>query len=202
MKNNLISVLTPTHNRKRFLAQMIESVARQNEQGFIHEHIIIDNKSTDGTRQMVRRMAKKDKRIKYIYNPKADWAYGNIVSIDRDNRLWKDLFEYNTRYILKRNFLYTLLFRNFIPGGSMTFARECIKRVGGWNPDIKTQDYEMSLKLAHAGYKPYKMDSYLYYYRIHRKQSHRSQIKTDIYKKERAYYLNLYKVTEEFLQSL
>jgi len=135
-------------------------------------------------------------------NPKTKWAYGYIVYIDEKNKLWKDLWEYGVPFEFKKNFLYSLLLKNFIPGGSWTLRRECIEKVGGWNPDLKTQDYDMSLKLAAAKYIPVRMDSYLYYYRLHPKQAHTLQIKTGIYKQERAHYLNLYKVTEEFLRGL
>lgn len=246
MKNALISVLTPTHNRgKDFLAQTIESVANQFESGFKHEHIIIDNKSTDSTKKIVQKYVKRDKRIKYIYNPrnlgpadalnlgfkkskgdlivpvddddllprnslqfrfdffrnnpKVKWAYGHIVYIDQENRLWKDLLEYRTSGTKHRDYLRALLARNFIPGGSVTFKRECIKKVGGWNPQLKTQDFDISLKLAAAKYIPHKMDSYLYYYRLHPQQEHTRHIKEGIYKEERQYYLNLYNITEQSL---
>jgi len=248
-KKNLLSILTPTHNRgTKFLIQAIESVSRQREDGFTHEHIIVDNKSTDDTRKLVQAMAKKDKRIKYVYNPrnlgaadalnvafkkskgqlivpmddddllprsslqfrynffkqnpKVKWAYGHIAYIDEDNRLFENLAELGPKPMVKNNFLYSLLVKNFTPGGSITFRRECVKKVGGWNPDLLTQDYDMNLKLAAAGFIPHKMDSYLYYYRQHPKQAHREQIKAGIYAKERAHYLKLYKVTEEFLKKL
>lgn len=71
MKRNLFSILTPTYNRaEKFLPQTIKSVQRQKEKGFEHEHIIVDNASSDDTAKVVREFAKKDKRIKYIRNPK------------------------------------------------------------------------------------------------------------------------------------
>ena len=79
IKQPLISVLTPTYNRgKTFLADTIASVARQREDGFLHEHIIIDNASTDNTRQVVAKLAKKDPRIKYIYSKKNLKAAGAL----------------------------------------------------------------------------------------------------------------------------
>lgn len=245
----LISILTPTHNRsKDYLIQTIESVQNQLEDGFTHEHIIVDNKSTDGTKKLVQAMAKKDKRIKYIYNPrnlgaadalniafkksrgelivpvddddllprsglqfrynffknnpKVKWAYGHIAYIDDKNRLMKNLAELSPTPVFKKNYLYSLLLKNFIPGGSVSFKRECIKKVCGWNPELVTQDFDLTLKLAHAGYIPHKMDSYLYYYRRHPKQAHKEQIKAGIYAKEWKHYLKLYNVTEEFLHKL
>lgn len=68
--NTLFTVLTPTHNRSKFLLQNINSIQKQKQIGFEHEHIIIDNSSTDDTRELVEAAAKEDPRIKYIYNPK------------------------------------------------------------------------------------------------------------------------------------
>ncbi|HMP67475.1 MAG TPA: glycosyltransferase [Candidatus Paceibacterota bacterium] len=68
MKKNLISIITPTHNRSDFLRQNIISLQKQKEDGFEHEHIIVDNDSTDNTAEMVAEMAKEDPRIIYIKN--------------------------------------------------------------------------------------------------------------------------------------
>jgi len=243
MKKNMFSVLTATHNRaKGFLPQMIQSVMNQKEEGFTHEHIIVDNLSTDATEKVVREFMKKDKRIKYVRNkrnlgaadalnvafrkskgefmvqaddddllpqsslkhrfayykdhPKAKWTYSDLLFIDPDNRLYNGGWEYRTTYIKHKTVLLSLLARNFIPGGTATFRRECIEKVGGWNLDLKTQDYDMSLKLAHAGYVPEKINSYLYLYRVHPAQSSKKQQLDETYVKERQYYLSLYGVKE------
>ena len=76
---NLISILTPTHNRAgNFLPDTIRRVQNQKENGFEHEHIIIDNASTDGTEEMVKQFMQNDNRIKYIRNEKNLWASGAL----------------------------------------------------------------------------------------------------------------------------
>jgi glycosyltransferase involved in cell wall biosynthesis len=50
------------------LAANIRSVQNQKEDNFIHEHIIVDNDSTDDTAEVVKKIARKDKRIIYIKN--------------------------------------------------------------------------------------------------------------------------------------
>jgi alpha-1,6-rhamnosyltransferase len=218
----------------------------QKRAGFDHEHIIVDNLSTDQTEKIVRRFARKDKRIKYVKNkrnigaadalnlgfknskgeyviqaddddllpqssllhrfayfkqrPKAKWAYSDLLFIDADNRLYNGGWEYRTTYIPHKTVLLSLLARNFIPGGTATVKRECIEKVGGWNPDLKTQDYDLSLKLAHAGYVPEKINSYLYFYRVHPAQSSKIQQKNRTYAQERKYYLKLYGVNESQLR--
>lgn len=66
----LISVITPTHNRANFLVQNIQSIREQKQVGFDHEHIIVDNNSTDNTAELVRELTKDDPRIIYIHNPR------------------------------------------------------------------------------------------------------------------------------------
>lgn len=62
----MISIVTPTYNRKEMLHQMIESIRMQTYQDF--EIIVIDDNSTDGTEKFIARY-KEDKRIRYYRNP-------------------------------------------------------------------------------------------------------------------------------------
>lgn len=59
----LFSIITPTYNRANFIARTIESVLNQSFLDW--EHIIIDDGSTDNTKDIVN--AFKDERIRYIY---------------------------------------------------------------------------------------------------------------------------------------
>jgi alpha-1,6-rhamnosyltransferase len=245
----LISVLTPTHNRSEtFLLECINSVANQLEKGFTHEHIIIDNKSTDGTRKIVQALAKKDKRIKYVYNPrnlgaadalnvglkkskgslivplddddvlphqslqwrfnffqknpKAKWTYGRILFINHLSQPLDKLPEIDTTPLKIKNVVHSLLLKNFILSGTVTIKKECLVKIGGWNPKIKTQDYDISLRLAATGFVPKKINKHLSFYRKHPLQSHKKQIRDGIYASERALYLNQHQVTEAFLKKL
>ncbi len=60
-----VSVIIPTHNRVDLLPRAINSVLNQTFQDF--ELIIVDDGSTDNTKQVVEEFQKKDKRIKYIW---------------------------------------------------------------------------------------------------------------------------------------
>jgi len=62
----LISVITPVFNREKFIGQAIESVIGGKFTDF--EYIIIDNGSTDRTKEVVRQYAAKDSRIRLIEN--------------------------------------------------------------------------------------------------------------------------------------
>lgn len=62
----LVSVIIPTYNREKVLARSIESVISQTYQNW--ELIIVDDRSTDNTKELVSIFMNKDKRIKYIMN--------------------------------------------------------------------------------------------------------------------------------------
>ena len=66
----LISVVSPCYNEKDNLEELCRRV-RENVLGlkeFEYEHIIIDNASTDGSQEILRRLASEDKHIKVIFN--------------------------------------------------------------------------------------------------------------------------------------
>ena len=62
MEKNFVSVITPTYNRGEILKETIQSVLNQTYQNF--EYIIVDDGSTDNTKEIVQSF--QDKRIKYI----------------------------------------------------------------------------------------------------------------------------------------
>ena len=64
MKNNLVSIITPSYNSAKFIKDCINSVASQTYKEW--EMIIVDDCSTDDSRQLITKYAKKDNRIKVI----------------------------------------------------------------------------------------------------------------------------------------
>ena len=60
-----ISIIVPTYNYGHFIGQTLESVQAQTYQNW--ECIVVDDGSTDQTREVVARYAAQDHRIKYLY---------------------------------------------------------------------------------------------------------------------------------------
>lgn len=100
-----VIVLTPTYNRADLLPQTIESVLRQTFVNF--EYVIVSDGSTDGTRQVVERYMREDRRIRFVDLPHqglaATWdvlfgiATGNagldgLVAWLSDDDMWDETF--------------------------------------------------------------------------------------------------------------
>jgi glycosyltransferase involved in cell wall biosynthesis len=63
-----ISVVTPFYNTADYLAEAIESVLRQSRGDF--EYLLVDNRSTDGSREIAERYARLDPRVRVVENPR------------------------------------------------------------------------------------------------------------------------------------
>ena len=63
----LVSVVTPFYNTAPYLAGCIESVLAQSFRDF--EYLLVNNHSTDGSREMAVRYAATDSRLRVIDNP-------------------------------------------------------------------------------------------------------------------------------------
>lgn len=63
MKKGLVSIITPTYNCGKFIAETIETVLAQTYTDW--EMIIVDDVSTDDTEVIVKEYMLKDQRIKY-----------------------------------------------------------------------------------------------------------------------------------------
>ena len=69
----LANVVIPVHNRERYIRQAIDSVLGGTLREI--EVIVVDNGSTDGTRDIVREIARRDGRVRLIENDK------NIIAL-------------------------------------------------------------------------------------------------------------------------
>lgn len=62
----IVSIITPVYNGEKFIAETIRSVRNQTYQHW--EMIVVDDGSSDNTRQIVLSFQKEDERIRYISN--------------------------------------------------------------------------------------------------------------------------------------
>jgi len=67
-KEPFVSVLTPVYNGEKYLEECIQSVLKQNYSNW--EYVIVNNKSTDNSGQIICKYARKDKRIRVHNNEK------------------------------------------------------------------------------------------------------------------------------------
>lgn len=63
MREGLVSIITPTYNCGKFIGETIESIQAQTYENW--EMVIVDDCSTDNTKEIVEEYIKKDSRIKY-----------------------------------------------------------------------------------------------------------------------------------------
>jgi glycosyltransferase involved in cell wall biosynthesis len=110
MDKNLVSVVIPTYNTSNFLIKAIQSVINQTYKNW--ELIIVDDGSTDQTRQIVEEFQKKDSRIKYFFqNNKGQGAARNlgiknangvyIAFLDSDDEFFENKLERVMSYFVK-----------------------------------------------------------------------------------------------------
>ena len=66
-----ISIVTPCFNEEQNIKNLCEKIRKIFlKLNYNYEHIVIDNKSTDDTRKILRSLALEDKNLKLILNNK------------------------------------------------------------------------------------------------------------------------------------
>lgn len=78
-KPPLVSIVIPTYNAERFLAETIRSALHQTYRDI--EVIVADDGSTDGTKGVVADFIKKDPRVKYVYQKNAGQSAARNAAI-------------------------------------------------------------------------------------------------------------------------
>lgn len=102
MQRTLVSIIIPAYNRAHIIASTLDSVL---EQSYPHwECLIVDDGSSDGTEEVVRRYCQKDQRFKFYNRPKSHLPGANgarnygalksegeyLVFLDSDDLLHRD----------------------------------------------------------------------------------------------------------------
>src|SRR5262249_43621702 len=77
-----ISVVVATYNRCSVLRRALESVVAQHDRSVPYEVIVVDNNSSDETRQVVESFSSQDApRVKYIFEAKQGVSYARNAGI-------------------------------------------------------------------------------------------------------------------------
>ena len=117
--NPSISIIIITHNRAGFISEAIESALGQSFSD--RELIIIDDASSDNTREIAENYAKKDGRIRYFRNNERlhisksrnkalGLARGEYVAVLDSDDVWSDRDKLKKQYeFLERNKDYVLV---------------------------------------------------------------------------------------------
>lgn len=115
MNSDLVSIITPTWNCGRFIAETIQSVLAQTHTNW--EMIIVDDCSTDNTRQVVDSF--DDSRIRYhclnknsgaaiARNTALKMAKGRWIAFLDSDDLWKpEKLESQLGFMVKNNYAFT-----------------------------------------------------------------------------------------------
>jgi len=87
MKSTLVSIVMPAFNAGKTIEKSIESVLKQSYKDW--ELIVIDDGSTDNTKEIVERLIKKEKRIRLITTQKnIGCALARDKGIEASNGRW------------------------------------------------------------------------------------------------------------------
>ena len=80
MPNPTVSVVIPAYNYAHFVGEAIESVLAQTYEDF--EVLVIDDGSTDNTREVVQAYVDKDNRVRYVYKDNAGLSAARNTGIE------------------------------------------------------------------------------------------------------------------------
>jgi len=117
MKEQLISIITPTYNSLQFIKETIHSILIQTYQNW--ELLITDDCSTDGTWELLQKYQKQDERIK-IFRLKKNFgpgvarnnsikhAQGRFIAFCDSDDQWKpDKLEKQINFLIENNLAFT-----------------------------------------------------------------------------------------------
>lgn len=65
----MVSVIAPCRNEAAFIEKAVKTILRSDYPAELLELLVVDGMSTDGTREIVRKMAEQDDRVKLFDNP-------------------------------------------------------------------------------------------------------------------------------------
>ncbi len=179
MKNDFVSIVVLTYNRKNLLNKCILSLLQQTYEGF--EIIILDEFSNDGTGDLIKDFCKNNSNITLLQREKKGLGYGRnmgiiaatgdiIAFIDDDEEAHKNWL-YNGVQALKQNNADVVLGAIYYPNGDLFkdissttliwatanifYRKKVIKEVGMFDEKFVfgSEDVDLGLRVFKNGYK-------------------------------------------------
>lgn len=115
--SKLVSIITPVHNSEQFLSHCIDSVLGQTYSYW--EHILVDDCSSDGSKDLIKSFQKKDPRIKYhrlqknsgagiARNKGIEFAKGKYIAfLDSDDVWYPEKLKKQLHFMKQNNYNFT-----------------------------------------------------------------------------------------------
>src|SRR5699024_344342 len=113
----LVSIIMPAYNSGNYIEEAIDSVLKQTYENW--ELLIVDDKSTDNTLNLIKKYSLKDSRIKYtslnrnsgpaiVRNKAIDMASGDYIAfLDSDDLWFERKLEKQITFIYENNYNFT-----------------------------------------------------------------------------------------------
>ncbi len=154
----LVTVIIPTYNYGRFLSQTLESVLAQTYQNW--ECLVVDDGSTDNTREVVESYVRWDPRVRYIYqsNQRAGAARNNGIRngngaylqfLDADDLIEAQKIERQVEYLERHpevDIIYGSV-RSFHTDQPITTLSETFGAESLWMPRLSGSGKEILMEL-------------------------------------------------------
>lgn len=117
MDKPIVSIITPVYNADKYIENTINSVRSQTYNYF--EMILVDDCSSDQSKNIIEKIRKEDDRIKYILlennsgaavarNTGINAAKGRYIAFLDSDDVWKNnKLEYQLNYMKKNNYAFT-----------------------------------------------------------------------------------------------
>lgn len=86
IEKELVSVIVPIYNKEKYLKRVINSLAKQTFENI--EVILVDDGSTDCSREVCEKLVALDSRFKYIYIKNGGVSTARNLGLDNANGTW------------------------------------------------------------------------------------------------------------------
>ena len=189
--DEMITIITPVYNCEKLIEETIKCVQYQSYTNW--EMILVDDCSTDLSSEIIKKIAKKDSRIKYLKlktnsgaavarNTALKNSKGRFIAYLDSDDLWKkSKLEKQIKYMTENNYAFTCTDYEKIDENGNTlkiiripqkvnynlFLRNTIIQTCGVMPNIRRrQDAATWCQLLKEGYDCYEVPEVLSYYRV------------------------------------